>query len=564
MPFKSNSKINTDKEKKMIHRTAMAAAIAAALAPSIASASYDAEIQVADPSSGSYSISLDSFNYGTELHGAAGNVLLYWDDDNPSAETTWGKELVVTKLDNFEADNVIDVEIRSLHFAGVSSLAAGDNMILFKVQDLNGNTLSLVSTSAPYTLGTVLQGTGTVSLAKSYDANTSDDSVKYTIATVSGSSSGTGSGGSSSSGSSDTGSGGGTSSSSSGSSSSGSGSSSGSSAASGSSGTISSTAGLGLSVQPQTRAASLAMSAATLAGQASASNAAIALERLALSAAYGIQTFGTLGGGYARQDFGGDHVGLSIFNLTAGVGDRMQLSNGAELSFGGFVESGYGKFDSHYGAGIAEGRIGKKGHVRYTGLGFGLRAVSASGWHAGAIARAGGMKSKQNGALYSAALGSSSGFEISTPYYGATLGGGKIIPAGDSADVDVRGSASWLHQDGDRFNAFGDTYKLGSVDSVVLKAGAQYERRLSGAAVLYAGAGWQQQLGGKADLKVRAAGDNVWYSADSSEVKGGSAYAQFGVKANPKGGLNLDIAIGGYAGADARGASARAQAMYLF
>ncbi len=542
MPFKSNSKINTDKEKKMIHRTAMAAAIAAALAPSIASASYDEEIQVAGPSSGSYSISLDSFNYGSELGGAAGNVLLYWDDDNPSAETTWGKELVVTKLDNFEADNVIDVEIRSLHFTGVSSLAAGDNMILFKVQDLNGNTLSLVSTSAPYTLGTVLQGTGTVSLAKSYDANTSDDSVKYTIATVSGSSSGTGSGGSSSSGSSDTG----------------------SSASSGSSGTISSTAGLGLSVQPQTRAASLAMSAATLAGQASASNAAIALERLALSAAYGIQTFGTLGGGYARQDFGGDHVGLSIFNLTAGVGDRMQLSNGAELSLGGFVESGYGKFDSHYGAGIAEGRIGKKGHVRYTGLGFGLRAVSASGWHAGAIARAGGMKSKQDGALYSAALGSSTGFEISTPYYGATLGGGKIIPAGDSADVDVRGSASWLHQDGDRFNAFGDTYKLGSVDSVVLKAGAQYERRLSGAAVIYAGAGWQQQLGGKADLKVRAAGDNVWYSADSSEVKGGSAYAQFGFKANPKGGLNLDIAIGGYAGADARGASARAQAMYLF
>lgn len=523
---------NREREMRRTTRIApIAAAIAAVLAaPVCGAAHYDQEVQVAGPTSGPYVTTYDDFHYGTELGGAAGNTLLYWDDDNPYATTTWGRELVVRKLDNFEADNVIDVEVRKLNFTGVDSLSAGMNMILFKVEDLNGNTLRLASTSAPYTLGTVLQGTGTVSLAKTYVANPSDDSVKYTIASVSSASSGKAPGGSS-----------------------------------GSSGAIHSTAGLGLAVQPQTRAASLAMSAATVAGQASASNAETAIERLALSGIYGIQSFGAIGGGFARQEFGGgERIDLSNFNLAVGIGNRMKLAGSTELAFGGFLETGFGSFENHYDAGIAEGKIDKKGHVRFVGAGFGARALTAGGWHFDGAIRAGNMKSKQNSAFYSAALDAASGFEISVPYYGAQAGIGRIVPAGDKAGVDIHASASWLHVNSEDLEVMGDSYKLDSVDSAVLKAGAKYERHVSDSSVIYAGGGWQQQLGGKADLKVRASGDDVWYSAGSSEVKGGSAYAELGFKSNPKGGLHIDIALGGYAGSDARGASARAQALYMF
>ncbi|MGN0909262.1 MAG: autotransporter outer membrane beta-barrel domain-containing protein, partial [Succinivibrio sp.] len=460
-----------------IKAKAIAIAVAAAM-PAAAMAEYD---NTYDSSTQHYTInedeatSVDSVNFADEAAARANPVSVItvsgikWRPG--SAWTVFGYLTSGTSGGQIAVLASSGIAVR-----GVSSLSVGDSAYLFKVQHLlDGNTLLLSGTEAPYTIGTALTGRGTLAIdttTTNSDGTANDAAVKFTVATTqasgSGGSSSSGASGSSSGSSSSSDTGSSSSSSSDSGSDSGSDSSSSSSAASGQV----DEASLRLTAHPQTYGVVLAQNAATLLLAHGTMNALSGLSALSSSRDEGFQPFlSVYGGAVHNEGSGSSHVSLSDLEVAAGLGWKGAIQDKGTLSAAGFVESGFGTFKNHYSAGPAEGHVDKKGHGHYAGVGATIEYWSESLWHADAVVRGGSQTTTSNNSLYNAALDATGSYEIKSGYFGAELGFGKAFDLSKNSRLDLYGRYIYLHQEGDSFSVFGDRYKLSDVNTHIIRAG---------------------------------------------------------------------------------------------
>ena len=94
---------------------------------------------------------------------------------------TWGKTITVYYFSNQSTDSsVTKVDASKVAFSGVDSLSSGDSYDMLTIEEIADGSIALASTSSTYTVGTTLEGTGTVSLSEdgktvTYKVNTASE-----------------------------------------------------------------------------------------------------------------------------------------------------------------------------------------------------------------------------------------------------------------------------------------------------------------------------------------------------------------------------------------------------
>lgn len=428
----------------------------------------------------------------------------------------WGKTITVTDFGGAITGNesftgTTSVDATKVAFSGVDNLSVGDSYKMMTITKVNEGNIGLTSTSSTYTIGTAIEGTGTVSLADN-NGDGVNDTVVYTIAQPDN----PGGGGSDSD----------------------------------------------WPVAAQAHNAAMAHSAATVALNQGADTSSAAIYNLANSGVSGIQAFSSVGGGTARVETG-SHVTFNSLNFSVGVGNNRDTDYGL-FSFGGAFEAGYGRFKNHFDAGSADPFIKKSGHASYYGLAVMTNLAMQNLWHVNAALRFGKMSSKQSDGLYDAGAKRNYDIDIDAYYIGVELGGGKIIKIDESNSIDLYGKYFFLYQDSDSFNAGADKYMLDSVTSHRLRLAGRYLHSFNARTTLYAGLGAEYEFDGKAKEKVRTSVGT--FNVKASEMDGLRAYLEAGVCISPENtkGLSFDLGVKGLYGSDYRGAWLNAEVKYSF
>ena len=434
------------------------------------------------------------------------------------SNVTWGKTININTLTSETPDAITYVDATKVAFSGVSSLAAQDSYQMLKVGTLQDTSLALTSEKSTFTVGTALEGTGTVKLSED------GKSVTYTVDATptptptpdpdnpsSGSDSGT---------------------------------------------PVVITDSLRASAQ--SHGAAMAMSAGTVALNAGADTTSQALLNLASSGSTGVQAFSSIGGGAMRVNTG-SHVNLNTLNFSVGVGNNSKTDLGL-LSVGVAFEAGFGTFKNHFDAGVADPFIKKTGHINYYGVAGLANMTFDNLWHVNGAIRVGKIETSQNSALFNLATMQSYDIKLKAAYIGTELGLGKIIKFSDSDSVDVYGKYFFLYQQGDKFNAGEDRYKVNGVTSHRLRLAGRYIHAFTPTTSLYAGLGAEYEFDGKASYEVYG------IKGDSSKTDGLRGYGELGVSIKPAqaSGLSFDIGLKGLCGDGFSGGWANMDIKYLF
>ena len=435
------------------------------------------------------------------------------------SNVTWNKTITIQTLRSEDPNEPATyVDATKVAFSGVSSLAAQDSYKMLEIGTIENTSLALTSEKSTFTVGTALEGTGTVKLSED------GKSVTYTVDAThiptptpdpdnpsSGSDSGT---------------------------------------------PVVITDSLRASAQ--SHGVAMAMSAGTVALNAGADTSSQALLNLASSGSTGVQAFSSIGGGAMRVNTG-SHVNLNTLNFSVGVGNNSKTDLGL-LSVGVAFEAGFGTFKNHFDAGIAELFIKKTGHVNYYGVAGLVNMTFDNLWHVNGALRVGKMETSQNSALYNPATMQTYDIKLKSGYIGTELGLGKIIKFSDSDSVDVYGKYFFLYQQGDKFNAGEDRYKVNGVTSHRLRLAGRYIHAFTPTTSLYAGLGAEYEFDGKASYEVYG------IKGDSSKTDGLRGYGELGVSIKPAqaSGLSFDIGLKGLCGDGFSGGWATMDIKYLF
>jgi len=310
--------------------------------------------------------------------------------------------------------------------------------------------------------------------------------------------------------------------------------------------------------QAQTHTAAMGMTAGVAALNQGADTVLATLKNLSNSGHTGLEAFGAMGGGTARQETG-SHLTLNAFNFATGLGSNIDVGAGT-FTVGGALEAGYGSFKNHFDAGEADPFVKKSGHLHYYGGAATAGMKWNSLWHTDGLFRLGYAKSEQGSGLYNPGLGTTYDVDIGSYYVGTEVGGGKAFKLDDMNAIDVYARYFWLHKGGDDFYAGGE-YDLKSVDSHRLRTGARYDLSLGSKWGFYAGLAYEYEFDGKSRLIV----DGV--EAEAVKTKGGRAYGELGVKLTPEkdaAGLSLDFNVKGAAGSKYRDVLFGVDVKYMF
>ena len=180
----------------------------------------------------------------------------------------------------------------------------------------------------------------------------------------------------------------------------------------------------------------------------------------------GYKTFAQVHG--SNLDFDTDNnLSVKGWNGIVGVGETTE----DRLTYGVFFETGEGDYNTL--AKQSEGYIRGDGEVDYNGGGLLVRKDFDNGIYTEASLRAGRMSNELRDAVVDSS-NKLSGFDISSTYYGAHIGIGKIIPRGEKESLDIYGKFFYSHHYGYSFVIDGDTFNMDSVNSQRLRVGFRY------------------------------------------------------------------------------------------
>jgi outer membrane autotransporter protein len=296
--------------------------------------------------------------------------------------------------------------------------------------------------------------------------------------------------------------------------------------------------------------------AATLAG--AADRAALGLSAAVQSAGgqARLAGFGSLGGGSLRYETG-SHVDVEGYNLMGGLASGSRFEAGT-LTVGAFVEYGEGDYSTHNT--FASGKVKGKGDTEYRGVGALAKFAFANGFYADGALRVGTVDND----FHSVAInGSYTAYDVSSRYYGAHVGVGKLWRLGEKNSLDVSGQYLWTHSKGDKARLKGATamtLDFDDVDSSRLRIGARYSHALDENTQGYIGAAWEKEFDGKAKATLNG------YRIESPELKGDSGRLELGFVTAPLSRytpLTLEVGVQGYWG-QREGVTGSARLNYAF
>ncbi|MDY6416412.1 MAG: hypothetical protein SPK83_06135 [Succinivibrio dextrinosolvens] len=427
----------------------------------------------------------------------------------------WGKTIVIDTLSNYvnNSAQTTYVDASNVAFSGISELNVAESYDMLTVNSITSGQLALTSQESTFTVGTTLQGTGTVSLSS--DGRT----ISYSIGTVQGNDS--------------------------------------SSDENAVKAVKAAAIANSLKVQPQTHTAAMTVSAGTAALNQLADNSAHARYRLAHSGIFGFQVFSSIGGGASRVD-SGSHISMRSSNFSLGLGSNQKTDAGI-LSYGVLYESGIGNFSNHFNAGYADPYISKSGHLSYYGGALTASMQLNSQWYVNALLRYGRIKSQQNHALYNAATLMTYNISLDSAYFGTELGIGKIFSITDSTTADLYGTYFFLHQSGNSFNA-GGSYNLSAVESHRLRLGSRFTHSLSDSSSIYTDIGFEREFDGESKLKV----DGL--KAESANTRGNRVFCEIGYSLKPEflKDMNINMSLKGIYGTTYKSGTADIELRYVF
>jgi hypothetical protein len=251
-------------------------------------------------------------------------------------------------------------------------------------------------------------------------------------------------------------------------------------------------------------------------------------------------SFAALSGGSVKHKTG-SHVDVDGYNLIAGIARGFQLGAG-KLTAGVFFEYGDGDYTSHNS--FNTGKVKGKGDTDYTGGGILARLDLTSGAYVEGTARFG----KADTDFKTAAL-SGAKYDVSSNYYGLSVGGGYLAKLGASGELDVYGRYAYSQQKGDKDRlTTGERLKFDAVESQRLRLGARYTNAFSDTAKGYAGLAYEHEFDGKANAKLNVAGFER--KIDAPELKGSSGIIEVGISLSPSANkaLTIDLGLQGYVG----------------
>jgi hypothetical protein len=291
-----------------------------------------------------------------------------------------------------------------------------------------------------------------------------------------------------------------------------------------------------------------ALSEGWLSGPAFLNQGADLLEKEAVKEA-GVQAwreqgpavFAAMGYSDARHDTG-SHVDVKGPSLVVGLANAKETAKGTRLTYGGFLEAGWGSYDS-YNSFSSIGEVRGEGDTSYYGLGILARADHAKRG-AGRIYTEGSLRIGQVKTDFDSDLGNpgtNARYDAKAVYYGLHLGVGYIRELKGDASLDLYTKLLYTRTGSDSLNVLGDPVELDAVSSVRWRAGVRYSKAMGDKNEFYAGLAYDHEFDGKA--KGTANGSAI----DAPDLKGGTGIGELGVVFKGKNSL-VDIKLEGYTG----------------
>ncbi|MDA3076397.1 autotransporter outer membrane beta-barrel domain-containing protein [Campylobacter sp. JMF_04 NA10] len=228
----------------------------------------------------------------------------------------------------------------------------------------------------------------------------------------------------------------------------------------------------------------------------------------------------------------GSHVESKGFSVNVGVAGTHSLS-GADLTTGAFIEYGRASFETH----LDNGLVGK-GDTELIGGGVFAKYQSVAGYYTEGSLRVGKLKTEADKGLYDE-------YEISSSYYGAHFGVGKVFALGASNDLDIYAKYFYSHTEGDEITLKGVNVAFDAMSSHKVKFGVKDTMKFSETSAVYAGLAYQHEFDGDATGRVSVLNQSA--SIASPSLKGASGIAEVGYTYD-SGALKFDIGAKGYAG----------------
>ncbi|MDO5379520.1 MAG: autotransporter outer membrane beta-barrel domain-containing protein, partial [Acidaminococcaceae bacterium] len=175
------------------------------------------------------------------------------------------------------------------------------------------------------------------------------------------------------------------------------------------------------------------------------------LADLADTAVGGTEIFGAMSGGSMRYDTG-SHADVKGYNFALGMGKAV-ANNAGKLTFGPFMEYGYGDYTSYLDNGIRG-----DGKTKYYGIGLLARQDNKSGLYYEGSLRYGRMDADYASGDMTGVGGSKvfADYDSSSSYYGAHLGIGKVNKINDTTKTDLYAKLFYTHQGGDSVTLGGE------------------------------------------------------------------------------------------------------------
>lgn len=244
--------------------------------------------------------------------------------------------------------------------------------------------------------------------------------------------------------------------------------------------------------------------------------------------------FGAMSGGSMRYDTG-SHADVKGYNFALGMGKAV-ANNAGRLTFGPFVEYGYGDYTSYLDNGVRG-----DGKTKYYGVGMLARQDDKSGVYYEGSLRYGRMDADYaSNDLGTAGVHSS--YDSSSAYYGAHLGIGKVTGLNDTTKADVYAKLLYTHQNGDSVTlqgeGNGEVYDFDAVDSTRARVGARVSKAYSERGTGYVGLAYEYEFDGEAGATVKG------FSTPAPRIKGSSGLVELGYILQPQGVNDPTINIG--------------------
>ncbi|MDO4219182.1 MAG: DUF6273 domain-containing protein [Synergistaceae bacterium] len=267
------------------------------------------------------------------------------------------------------------------------------------------------------------------------------------------------------------------------------------------------------------------------------------------------EAFAVLGGNRSNYDRVGNNLDLNMFNVAAGVSGKV-CDN---LTLGLFAEGGNGRYYTENK--FVDADVFAKGDINYFGGGLFAKAegrkTDLGQLHGEASVRVGHINSKYNSSTFDPTAYTS--FDMGGTYFGAHAGFGYKWNVKGGSNIDTYVKYLWNRQNSVSATLGNEGIDLDTINSNRLRAGFRYNSNEGKNGFnFFGGLAYEYEFDGKAK------GSTDGLAIDTSDFKGGSGLAEFGVKFERKDSpWKGEVALQGFAG-QRTGIGANVSVWYMF